>query len=432
MSDKNQKPGKLKQAVLNWLGFGLTDYDNWSSWYGTTSSSGATVNSDKVLTLSAAWSCVRLISQTIATLPIGVYEKMPDGSRRPADTLSIARVISVKPSADTMAVTFWESLIAHALLHGNGFAAKRRVGGRIVALDLLEANKTTWRKLVDGSYQFQHTNGKGQIEIFSENDIFHIPGFSMGGRFGMSAIKYGAEVFGSALSSNAAANATFNNGLHPTTYFKFDRVVRKDQRDKFREDLQSISGALNAGKSPLLEAGMDIGTVGINPDDAQLLESRMFSVEDVCRWFGVPPSMVGATDKASSWASSSEQLNLWFLQYGLRTWIKRIEQAILTQLLTPAEQVKYYAEYSVEGLLRADTASRTAFYSTGLQNGWMSRNEVRRLENLAPIDGGDIYTVQSNLMDINSMGSQTDAQSEQVRQALLYWLKEPRNENETS
>jgi phage portal protein BeeE len=132
--------------------------------------------------------------------------------------------------------------------------------------------------------------------------------------------------------------------------------------------------------------------------------------------------MIGATDKASSWASSSEQLNLWFLQYGLRPWLKRIEQAIWSSLLTPVEQMKYYAEFSVEGLLRADIAGRTAFYASALQNGYLNRSTVAMLENLPAIPGGDVYTVQSNLIPLDQLG--TGVESQAVRAALMHWLKE--------
>lgn len=426
MKTKDKKPGRIKGAVLNWLGFGLDSVGHWTQWYGRESSSGVVVTSDKALTLSAVWACTRLVSQTVATLPIGVYERLEDGSRVPADRLPVTGLIRHRPNSDTTAVTFWESILVHAALHGNGFAEKKRIAGRLVSLELLDSSRLVWRKLQSGAYEFQYTDDLGKVRLIPEGDVFHIPGFTMSGRFGMSVIKYGSEVFGSALAGNQAASSTFKNGLHPTTYFKMDRVVDKSQRDAFRENMKSISGALNAGKSPLLEAGMDVGTVGINPDDAQLLESRVFSIEEVCRWFGVPPSMIGSTDKASSWASSSEQLNLWFLQYGLRPWLKRIEQAIWSQLLTPAEQLRYYAEFNVEGLLRADTTSRTAFYSTALQNGWMSRNEVRRLENLPPVDGGDIYTAQSNLLPLDQLGAGSDSNA--ARSALLHWLKEPSNE----
>jgi HK97 family phage portal protein len=158
---------------------------------------------------------------------------------------------------------------------------------------------------------------------------------------------------------------------------------------------------------------MSMEELGIDPEDMQLLESRSFSKEEVCTWFGVPPSMIGSGDKASSWASSSESLNLWFLQYTLTPWLRRIEQAIWKDLLTPEERARYFAEFQVEGLLRANTAGRTALYSSALQNGWMSRNEVRRLENLPKIEGGDEFTVQSNLMPIDQL-TQTEERTPAV------------------
>lgn len=420
MKDKAKKPGRLKSAIVGWLGLG--SMTQWADFHGRESKAGITVTSEKALTLASVWACTRLVSQTIATLPIGLYERNADGSRKLADSMAIARLIHSKPNADMTAVTFWESIIGAALLHGNGFGEKRRIGTRIVAIDLLITERLSWRRLESGAFLFTYTDDSGKKRDITEDNIFHIPGFTLHGRFGMSVIRYGTEVIGSALAANEAASSTFKNGLMPTTFFKMEHTVKREQRAEFKESMKEISGSLNAGKSPLLEGGMDVGQVGINPADAQLLESRVFSIEEVCRWFGVPPSMIGATDKASSWASSSESLNLWFLQYGLRPWLKRIEQAIWDQLLSPVEQMKYYAEFSVEGLLRADTAARTSFYSTALQNGWMSRNEVRILENLPPVNGGEIYTAQSNLLPLEKLGGGTESQA--VRAALMHWLKE--------
>lgn len=425
MKTRATKPGRIKSALLNWLGFGLTDTEHWAQWFGRESAAGVTVTADKALTLSAVWSCTRLVAQTIATLPLGMYERQADGSRLAvsATQLPVTRLVQAKPNADMTAVMFWEAIIGNALLQGNGFAEKKRIGSRIVSLELLCSERLCWRRLPDGAYQFTYTDFDGKQRIIPEDDIFHVPGFTLSGRFGLSVVKYGAEVFGSALAGNNAANATMKNGLMPTVAFQIERVLTKEQRADFRTSVEAISGALNAGKSPVLEGGMTANMIGINPSDAQLLESRVFSIEEVCRWFGVPPSMIGATDKASSWASSSEQLNLWFLQYGLRPWLKRIEQAIWDGLLTPVEQQRFYAEFAVEGLLRADTAARTSFYSTALQNGWMSRNEVRRLENLPAVTGGEIYTAQSNLLPLDQLGS-TGTESQTVRAALMHWLKE--------
>jgi len=350
-----------------------------------------------------------------------MYERQADGSRRPADNLQVAQLVAVSPNADMTAVVFWESIIGQALLLGNGFGEKKFLGTRLVAIELLNAERLTWRRLPAGDYEFRYVGLDGQNRVIPEAAIFHIPGFTLWGRFGMSVIRYGAEVLGSALASNEAANATFKNGLMKTIYFKMERVLNPKQREEFRDNLAGIRGSLNAGKQPLLEGGMDVGETGINPDDAQLLESRVYSTEQICSWFGVPPSMIGSTDKASSWASSSEQLNLWFLQYCLRPWLKRIEQAIAVQLLTAAERTRYFAEFSVEGLLRADTAARAAFYASALQNGYMNRDTVARLENLPKPTGGDVYTVQSNLVPVDQLGQQPAAASTAL-DAIKAWL----------
>src|SRR5690606_23470109 len=200
-------------------------------------------------TLSAVWACTRLVSQTIATLPIGLYERKADGSRAPAD-VPAAQLIRLKPNTDTTAVAFWESIIVHAALHGNGFAEKKRLGGRLVSLELLDSSRLTWRKLDSGRYEFQYTDDNGKVRVIPEADIFHVPGFTMHGRFGMSVIKYGAEAFGSALAANTAASSVFKNGMHSKVYFKIDRTIQDKQRDEFRESMEKVSGAFNAGKAP--------------------------------------------------------------------------------------------------------------------------------------------------------------------------------------
>jgi len=421
MKQKIARRRGLKQFIAGWLGLSNGNEQLAGGQDIVRSQSGSIVTAERALTISAVWACTRLLSQTISTLPLGMYERTSDG-RRAADDLQIARVLSLRPNTEMSAVVFWEALIGQAVLVGNGFARKLRVGSRVVGLELMPANRISWRRLDSGRYEFRFTNRSGVQEVLQEEDVFHLPGFALWGRFGMSVVRYGAQVFGSGLAANEAANATFKNGLMPTTYFHMERVLTRAQREEFRENLEEITGALNAGKQPLLEGGMKVGDVGIDPTDAQLLESRAFSVEEVCRWFGVPPSMIGATDKASSWASSAESLNLWFLQYGLRPWLKRIEQAIWKDLLSPAEQARYYAEFSVEGLLRANIAGRTQFYSTALQNGWMNRNEVRRLENLPPVDGGEIYTAQSNLLPLDQLGAAQQSGAMAAQDALKAWL----------
>ena len=241
------------------------------------------------------------------------------------------------------------------------------------------------------------------------------------GQWGVSVIQYGASVFGSALAANASANSQFEKGLAPTVAYTIDKFLKEDQRKEFREGLKVITGALQAGESPLLEGGMTASNIGIPPKDAQLLESRGFSVEEVCRWFRVDPSMVGHGNKDSNWGTGLEQKLITFLTFTLRPWLKRIEDAVNTRMMSPIEQMRYHVEFSIEGLLRADSAGRAAFYAAMVNNGIFTRDEVRVLENKMPRGGNaDVLTVQSAMAPLDSLGaSQT---SDATRNALRAWL----------
>jgi HK97 family phage portal protein len=415
---KIKRPGRVKSAILNWLGFGLTDVAQWRELYGRESDAGVRVTEESAMRLSTVRRCVTLISQTIATLPIGLYERTSSGGRNEIRGHRLARMLGKKPNDDMIAVVFWEAVVASMLLQRGAHIRKRMLGQTLVALDFVHPSR-----IVRRDDEWIITGARGAIERVPLAEVLFIPAFSTDGKTGRSVIEDGVEVFGAALAATKAANRTFKNGLLPTTYFAMERVLTKEQRTEFRENLKEITGAVNAGKSPLLEGGMSVATIGINPNDAQLLESRQLSAEEICSIFGVPPEMAGRGDKASSWASASESANRWLLQYALRPWIKRIEESIWAGLLTPAEQATMYAEFSLEGLLRADTAGRASFYSTALQNGWMSRNEVRSLENLPAVPGGDIYTAQSNLLPLAQLGAGADSNA--VRAALIHWLREP-------
>lgn len=422
MSQKTTKPSGLKAIVQRWLGIDAT-FDN--NQYGTAqvaarAESGAIVSGESALKLPTVWACTRVVSQTIGAFPVSMFERLADGTHEARPTLPIARIISQRPNADMSATMFWEGLVAQALLWGNGFAEKKFMGSRLVALELLNVERLVWRWLPGNRYEYSYVDLSGKRRVIPEENIFHLPGFAITGRFGLSAIRYGANMMGSGIAADTAASKTFENGLMPTTYFKLAGAPKKEQRDEFRESMQKVSGALNAGKSPVLENGMEVGEVGINPADAQLLESRAYTAAQVCQWFGVPPPIVGITDKASSWASSSERMNLWFLQYGLLPWIRRMEDAVWRQLLTPAQQARHFAKWKYEGLLRADTQARASFYASALQNGYMNRSTVARLEDLPPVPGGDVYTVQSNLVPLDQLGVKTD--SDQLRDALDNFL----------
>lgn len=421
MKTKARKPGRIRAAVLEWLGkpFGLTDVDAWSSLLNS-NVAGVNVNHNSVLTISAAWACTRLISETIGTLPLSLYEKTSAG-KRPASTHGLHFIIHDQPNSDSTAAVFWESVVAAMLLRGNARCEKLLVSGRLVGLRFLAPDRLYIGRDSQGRKQYRYTEDNGRQREIPADRIWNVPGFSLDGKAGVSVICYGARVFGSALAADTASASTFEKGLMPTTVWKYPKVLNPTQREDARGAIKIISGVVNSGEPAILEAEMEVTTIGINPNDAQMLESRGFSVEEVCRWFRVPPFMVGHSEKSTSWGTGIEQQMIGFLTFTLGPWLKRIEQVISKDLLTPADRLRYYPKFGVEGLLRADSAGRAAFYSAMINNGVLTRDEVRELEDREPMGGNAaVLTVQSAMTALDSIGLASD--SNQARAALRAFL----------
>lgn len=419
-----QKPGRIKAAILDWLGvpIGLTDGSFWKEFAGASSASGQTVTVDSMLQLSTVWACARLISETISTLPLSMYERTT-GGKRIASQHPLHFILHDQPNSETTAAVFWEATIATMLLRGNARAEKLMIGTRVVGLQFLHPARLSITKLANGVTEYRYANSNGTQRVIPPDRIWNIPGFSLDGVNGVSVVAYGCNVFGAAQAAEVAANGTFARGLMPTTWFKYPRVLNKEQREDARNFIDNrLAGALNAGKPAILEADMEVGTIGINPNDAQLLESRSFSVEEICRWFRVPPFMVGHSEKSTSWGTGIEQQMIGFLTFTLGPWLRRIEQAISKDLLTPADRVRFYPKFAIEGLLRADSAGRAAFYSAMVNNGIFTRDEVRELEDREPMGGNAaVLTVQTAMAPIDSLGQNTPEQ--QAKAAMANWLR---------
>lgn len=406
MPNNRLKPlGRFQKYAAKALGIPL-DLTSPEGWSAPLNTAGQCVNEGSVLSLSAAWACVKLISESIGTLPLHIYERAEDdqGGRRLATDHELYRIMHNSPNVYSTASTYWEASTAGQLLRGNSYSRIYRIGGRVVALEYLPVVQKVKNAngLVIG---IKYKNQAGKVEEIPLKDVFHIPAFSLDGKEGMSAIQRGAAVFGSALASNEAANNTFINGLAPSVVFSLERVLKKEQRADFRESLAEISGAINAGKSPLLEGGMKADVLAIPPKDAQLLESRSFSVEEVARWYGVDPSMIGHGGKDSNWGTGLEQKMIGFLTFTLAPILTRIEQRINKVLLSPEDQLRYYAEFSINAILRGDSKARSEFYKVMVNNGILTRDEVRILEN-RPAKGGnaDKLTIHSANIALDDLG----------------------------
>lgn len=365
----------------------------------------------RALQLSTVWACVRLISNAIATMPLFVYERTETGGR---ETRRVARehplyaLLHDSPNADMTAFEFRRCLSIRLLTWGN-FYAHKTIGprGKIVSLDPLDPALMTVRRTLDGAVTYVYADPRGQVE-YSENDVWHVKGFSEDGLIGLSPIAIGARSMIAASNLANAGSKLFGDDLKPTAVLTRQEFLTKEQRAQLKDKIvDGIISATAGGPIRLIEGGMTYQQLAISPQDAQMIEQSNASVEDLCRWFGVPPAKIGHGTAVSNWGTGREQQNLGFLQEVLDPDLVMIEQSIAKSLLTPVDRLRYFAEFGREGLLRMDSASRAAFYSTMTQNGIYTRNFCRTLENLEPLAGGDELTVQSNLIPIEKLGEAT-------------------------
>lgn len=388
-----------------------------------TSTSGKAVNPESVLSLSTAWSCIRLLSETIGTLPLQVYSKSgADGSeRRIARDASIYALLHDSPNADQTAAEFLEGVVASLCLWGNFYAEKVMASGRLVALVPLRPDWMVVRRDELNRREYRYAGKRGQ-RVLRSDQVFHVKGFGVGGDVGLSPVSYARQTMGTALAADESAALFFANGLQLSGFAKEGAGGKSthEQRRELMALFDQFMGQRSAHKVMPLPAGWEFQALTMNPEDAQLLETRVFHVEEICRWFRVPPFMVGHTEKSSSWGTGLEQQMIGFLTFSLRPYLTRIEQAIKQQLLTPVERLTLFAEFSLEGLLRADSAGRAALLSALGQNGFLTRNEGRALDNRPPLPGGDVLTVQSALVPLDQIGKVPADGG--ARAALQSWL----------
>lgn len=353
---------------------------------------------DAALQIATVWACVRLLAETISTLPMLVYRTEGDGGRRVDKDHPLYELLHDSPHFDFTAVEFWEGVAASLCVAGNSYAEKlyvsRRTSAnpfpRIIALEPIQANAVDVFRTSSGARRYR-VHGKREREI-AEEDMFHVRGFGNGGDEGLSPISYARHTLNSTRSAQNASTKLYSGGMRHQGILTMPQSMNADQRLQAK---QNILNPILEGGSGILEMGMGWQSLSMSAQDAQMLETMSFQIEEICRWFRVPPFMVGHTQKSTSWGTGLEQQNIGFLIYSLRPYLTRIEQSIRRSLINPADRKTITAEFKVEGLLRGDSAARMTTYATGVQNGIYTRNEVRSWENLPPAEGGDELTVQS-------------------------------------
>lgn len=358
------------------------------------------ISDGTVLSLSSAYACVNLLCGTVGSLPLQIY-RTTDAGRQPMPDHPLNRLLRISPNADQTALDYWEFVTASLELRGNAYSIVKRNGaGNVSSLIPYWPDMVEPYRAPDGSIRYK----VAVLGDLSGDDVFHIRGFGGTPLGGTSTLAAGRNTFGLAMAIERAAGVTFANGVRPSGTLTVEKALDKTQRDRLRDVLQDeYAGAINAGLPLVLDNGLKWEQLSFSPEDAQMLQSRGWSVEEICRFFGVPPIMIGHGAKTSSWGTGVEQITLGFVKYALFRRLRRIEQAAMKQLLTPKDVAQgIIIEFNLEGLLRGDTVSRYGAYAMALQNGWMTINEVRRLENLPPVEGGDVPRMQSQNVPITA------------------------------
>ena len=369
--------------------------------------------------MTAVYACVRILSEAIAGLPLHMYRYKEDGGKEKALDHPLYLLLHDEPNPEMSSFVFRETLMTHLLLWGNAYAQIIRNGkGEVIALYPLMPNRMVVDRDTKGRLYYQYTTStedaptmKGVTVNLPPSDVLHIPGLGFDGLVGYSPIAMAKNAIGMAIACEEYGAKFFANGAAPGGVLEHPGTIKDPQR--VRESWQStFGGSGNSNKIAVLEEGMKYTPIGISPEQAQFLETRKFQVNEIARIFRVPPHMVGDLEKSSF--SNIEQQSLEFVKYTLDPWVIRWEQTIHRSLLLPDEKSQYFVKFNLEGLLRGDYQSRMNGYAIGRQNGWMSANDIRELENLDRIpaeEGGDLYLINGNMLPLKDAGAFANTES---------------------
>ena len=389
------------------------------------STSGKTVTERSAMQMTAVYSCVRILAEAVAGLPLHLYRYTDTGGKEKAIDHPLYTLLHDEPNPEMTSFVFRETLMTHLLLWGNAYAQIIRNGkGEVVALYPLMPNRMVVDREEHG--QLYYTYYRGQDEairnkdtavILQPSDVLHIPGLGFDGLVGYSPIAMAKNAIGMAIACEEYGAKFFANGATPGGILEHPGTIKDPQR--VRESWQStFGGSGNANKVAVLEEGMKYTPISISPEQAQFLETRKFQINEIARIFRVPPHMVGDLEKSSF--SNIEQQSLEFVKYTLEPWLVRWEQSMIRALISSSDKAAYFIKFNVDGLLRGDYQSRMNGYAIGRQNGWMSANDIRELENLDRIpaeEGGDLYLINGNMTKLKDAGifaGKEETQNEEV------------------
>ncbi len=380
------------------------------------STSGKAVNERSSMQMTAVYACVRILAEAIAGLPLHLYRHGENSSKQKAKDHPLYTLLHSEPNAEMTSFVFRETLMTHLLLWGNAYAQIIRNGkGQVAALYPLMPNRMQVDRDKHGKLYYQYTTSaedaptiQGNSVVLDASEVLHIPGLGFDGLVGYSPIAMAKNAIGMAIACEEYGAKFFANGAAPSGVLEHPGTVKDPTR--LRDTWQGqFGGSSNSHKVAVLEEGMKYTPISISPEQAQFLQTRKFQINEIARIFRVPPHMVGDLEKSSF--SNIEQQSLEFVKYTLDPWVIRWEQALSRALLASDEKHTHFFRFNVEGLLRGDYQSRMGGYATARQNGWMSANDIRTLEDMDLItdeDGGNLYLINGNMLPLSRAGAFAD------------------------
>jgi HK97 family phage portal protein len=377
--------------------------------------SGAFINENSAMRVAAAWRCADIISGAISTLPFDLIKRVEENVRAPAIEHPLRKVLTVKPNIWQTPMEFKRLLQMRLLLRGNAYALKVMLGGNVIGLIPISNDCINVEQNLDNSLTYSATMPNGRYVKLSQKEILHLRGMSLDGVKGLSVLKYMREALGLSLQAEQVGARIFKQGSMTGGVLKHPQKISDKARDNLKTSLEEkYSGADNAHKIMLLEEGMDFSPIAMTAEDAQFLETRDFQRYDIAMFFGVPPHMIGATEKTTSWGTGIEQQNIGFVTYTLNTWIKTWEETIVRDLLNEKDAETISPKFYTVGLLRGDVKTRWESYVKGMQWGVYSPDEVRALEDMNPRPdkkGGVFYEPPNTAGKQNEQGEESDEPS---------------------
>ncbi len=407
----------LKNWVPAWLGLGgsaagtrIPGIQNVGN-PGTPASTKPVTN-DTALQLSAIWACTKIISETVAGMPINFYRVDRDGTRTLDRTFPLSRLLNTMPNRWQTGVEFRNTITMSQSMEGNSYALKQfGVNGRLIGLVPLMASQMQVKLLDDGAKVFMYTNGK-TTTAYAEQSIWHMMMMPSNAIIGLSPLRYGARAIGIGMSSEDRVATLARNGFKPAGVLMFDKILSDDQRTQIRKQFDDLATG-QGDPLKVLEAGMVYQQISLSPKDVQLLESRRFQIEDLARFWGVPSVLINDTEAGTVWGSGIQQIVEGFYKFTIRPYLERYEASILKNLLTPQERENMVVEFDFSSLLRGDETTRIANGAAAVSGGLKTIDEARNdLDGLKPVDGGDKIYLQQQMTPIEEL--KNDAQTIEI------------------